>query len=112
MAVDPIPNGYHTLTRYLIVDDIDELVEFLKTAFAAEEKEKVPGKNGKSGHAEVKIGDSHVMMGAAQVDWKAMPCMICVYVPDTDTMYARALQAGATSVQETADMFYGDRNAG
>lgn len=112
MTVKPVPEGYHTLTPYLIVDDVDRLIDFLKTAFDATEKERMPGKDGRTGHADVLIGDSHVMMGRAQPEWPAQPCMIYVYVPDTDAAYARALAAGGTSVQEPADMFYGDRNAG
>ena len=112
MTVKPVPEGYHTLTPYLIVDDVDRLIDFLKAAFDATEKERMPGKDGRTGHADVRIGDSHVMMGRAQPEWPAQPCMIYVYVPDTDAAYARALAAGGTSVQEPADMFYGDRNAG
>lgn len=112
MTVKPVPEGYHTLTPYLIVDDVDRLIDFLKAAFDATEKERMPGKDGRTGHADVLIGDSHVMMGRAQPEWPAQPCMIYVYVPDTDAAYARALAAGGTSVQEPADMFYGDRNAG
>ena len=112
MTVKPVPEGYHTLTPYLIVDDVDGLIDFLKAAFDATEKERMPGKDGRTGHADVLIGDSHVMMGRAQPEWPAQPCMIYVYVPDTDAAYARALAAGGTSVQEPADMFYGDRNAG
>lgn len=112
MAVKPIPEGYHTLTPYIVVDDVDRLVDFLKAAFDATEKERMPGKDGRTGHAELLIGDSHVMLGRAQPEWPAQPCMIYVYVPDTDATYAQALAAGGTSVQEPADMFYGDRNAG
>ena len=112
MAVTPIPEGYHTLTPYLIADDLDTLIDFLKTAFGATENERLPGKDGKTGHADVSVGDSHVMLGAAQESWPALPCMTYVYVPDTDATFARALAAGATSVQEPGDMFYGDRNAG
>ena len=112
MSVNPIPEGYHTLTPYILVDDVERLIDFLKAAFDAAEKERIPGKDGRTGHAELTVGDSHVMLGRAGPEWPAQPCMIYVYVPDTDATYARALAAGATSVQEPADMFYGDRNAG
>ena len=111
MTVNPIPEGYHTVTPYLVVDDVDRLIDFLRAAFDAVEKERVPGKDGRTGHAEVILGDSYVMMGRAQPEFPATPCMLYVYVPDTDATYARALAAGATSLQEPADMFYGDRNA-
>lgn len=106
-----IPDGYHTVTPYMVVEDVDRLVDFLKAAFGAEEKERVPNQDGKTGHAEVLVGDSYLMMGRAQEDFPALPCMLYVYVPDTDASYARALTAGATSIQEPDDMFYGDRNA-
>ena len=112
MSVNPIPEGYHTLTPYILVDDVERLIDFLKAAFDAVEKERIPGKDGRTGHAELTISDSHVMLGRAGPEWPAQPCMIYVYVPDTDATYARALAAGATSAQEPADMFYGDRNAG
>ena len=111
MAVHYIPDGYHAVTPYMVVPDVDQLVDFVKAAFGAEEKERVPNQDGKTGHAEVTIGDSCVMMGRAQDDFPALPGMLYVYVPDTDATYAQALKAGATSVQEPQDMFYGDRNA-
>ncbi len=111
MAVNFIPDGYHSVTPYMVVGNVDELVDFLAAAFGAEEKERVPNQDGKTGHAEVLIGDSYVMMGRAQDDFPPLPCMLYVYVPDTDAAYAQALAAGAKSVQEPQDMFYGDRNA-
>ena len=111
MAVNPIPEGYHTVTPYLVAEEVDQLIDFLQAAFHAVEKERVPGQDGKTGHAEVVIGDSYVMMGRAQADFPALPCMLYLYMPDTDATYARALAAGATSLQEPTDMFYGDRNA-
>ena len=111
MAVNPIPDGYHTVTPYIVVADVDQLLEFLKAAFGATEKERMAGQDGRTAHAEVMIGDSHVMTGSAHEGWPVTLCMIYLYVPDTDATYAQALEAGATSVQEPADMFYGDRNA-
>ena len=112
MAVKPIPEGYHTVTPYIVVDDVDPLIDFLVAAFGATEKERVPRQDGRTGHAEVTIGDSFVMLGRAQEGFPALPCSFYVYVPDTDATYARALTVGAVSVQEPVDMFYGDRNAG
>jgi len=63
-------------------------------------------------HAEVRIGDSHVMMGEAGGEWTPMPAGIHLYVEDCDAIYRRALQAGGTSLREPADQFYGDRSAG
>ena len=112
MSVNPIPEGYHTVTPYIVVDDVDRLLDFLNAAFDATEKERVPSQDGRTGHAEVTIGDSYVMMGRAQEGFPALPCSLYLYVADTDATYAQALAAGATSVQEPVDMFYGDRNAG
>ena len=110
MAVSPIPEGFHTVTPYIVVADVDELLDFLKAAFGATETERIPGQDGQTGHAEVLIGDSYVMMGRAQDQFPALPCMLYLYVPDTDATYAQALASGAKSLQEPADMFYGDRN--
>ena len=112
MAVKPIPEGYHTVTPYMTVQGADTLIAFLKEAFGALESERLTGENGRIQHAEVRIGDSVVMMAQATEQWKAMPSAIYLYVDDTDATYQRALQAGATSVMEPADQFYGDRNAG
>ena len=110
--VKPIPDGYHTVTPYLIVEGVAGLIDFLKQAFDAVETERVPGPDGKVGHGEVRIGDSVVMMGEASGDWKPVPGSMYLYVSDTDATYKRALDAGATSLMEPADQFYGDRNAG
>jgi PhnB protein len=112
MPVKPIPDGYHTVTPYLIVHDADALLDFLKRAFAAEERLRMASRDGSIGHAEVTIGDSVVMMGEAGEQWPSMPGSIHLYVEDCDAMYKRALEAGATSVREPADQFYGDRSAG
>ena len=111
MAVKPIPDGFHTVTPYMVVADIERFLDFVKAAFGAKVTERVPSKDGKTGHAEALIGDSYVMMGRAQDQFPALPCMLYLYVPDTDATYAQAMAAGATSMQEPTDMFYGDRNA-
>jgi PhnB protein len=111
MAVDPIPEGYRTVTPYLIVEGAAELLDFVKKAFGAEERFAMPAPDGKIGHAEVKIGDSIVMLADAGEEWSAMPAFIYLYVDDCDATYQRALDAGATSVKEPEDQFYGDRNA-
>ena len=112
MAVNYIPKGYNTVTPYLIVEGADKVIDFVKQSFGAVEIERLPGPDGKIGHAEVRIGDSVIMLGEAGDHWKPMPCSIYLYVQDTDAAYKRALEAGATSVMEPADQFYGDRNAG
>jgi PhnB protein len=112
MAVKPIPDGYQTVIPYLVVPDVARTIEFLVKTFGATEKERHHDAEGKIRHGEVRIGDSTIMMGGARGEWHAMPCMIYVYVPDTDAAYARALEAGATSVMAPSDQYYGDRNAG
>lgn len=112
MPVKPIPDGYHTVTPVLTVHGAAKLIEFLKQAFDAKEVYQLPGPNGIVMHAEVKIGDSMVMLGEATDEWKPMPATVALYVEDVDVWYKRALGAGATSVREPADQFYGDRSAG
>ncbi len=112
MAVQPIPAGYHTATPYLIVPRVAELIDFLKKAFDATEINRHSDPAGNVRHAEIKIGDSPIMMGQSNDQWKAMPSMIYLYVNDTDAVYQQALAAGATSLMAPADQFYGDRNAG
>lgn len=112
MAVKPIPDGYHTVTPYLIVDDVAGLTSFLEEAFDAEETFRMPGADGSVSHAEVRIGDSMVMMGQASEEAPAMPVMLHLYVENSDEVYRQAVAAGATSVREPADEFYGDRTAG
>lgn len=112
MAVKPIPDGYHTVTPYLIVQGADKLLDFMKQVFAAEETVRMPRADGSVGHAEVRIGDSVVMMGEASEQFPSLPGSIHLYVDDCDATYGRALEAGATSVQEPANQFYGDRSAG
>lgn len=112
MAVKPIPDGYHNVTPYLVVPGVARLIDFLKNAFGAQEIERMTRPDGSVGHAEVRIGDSVVMMGEPAGEAPAMPATIYLYVEDTDAAYRRALEAGATSVMAPADQFYGDRNAG
>jgi len=109
--VNPIPDGYHAVTPYLVVRGAERLINFLKYAFDAKEIERMTMPDGGIGHAEVRINDSVVMMGDAREEtWKAMPSSIYLYVTDCDTVYKRALEAGATALMEPKDQFYGDRS--
>lgn len=110
--VKPIPQGYHSITPILIVEGAPRLIDFLKQAFQAEERERFIGPDGRVSHAEVRIGDSVVMMSDANDEWKQMPARIQLYTEDTDAAYRWALEAGATSLREPGDQFYGDRTAG
>ena len=112
MAVKPVPEGYHTAVPYLIVNDADTLLAFLKTAFSGKVKEEHRTPDGKVMHADVIVGDSHIMMGQASGKYPAMPGSVLLYVPDCDALYNAALKAGAKSIQDMQDQFYGDRSGG
>jgi PhnB protein len=114
MAVNPIPEGYHSVTPYLIVDGAAALLEFVTKTFGAEERVRMDTPDGKIGHAEVSIGDSIVMIADAPTSDQGahMPGVLHLYVDDADKTYRRAIEAGATSLREPADQFYGDRMAG
>jgi uncharacterized glyoxalase superfamily protein PhnB len=112
MAVKPIPEGYHSMTPCLVVDGAAKLIDFLKKAFEAQEIFRMPRPDGGIMHAEVKIGDSMLMIGDATEQWKPMTGVIYLYVSDADAVYKRALQAGATSLMEPINQFYGDRHGG
>jgi PhnB protein len=111
MAVKPVPEGYHTVTPYLTSPDLPRLLEFMKAAFDAK-ADVMNDAEGNARHAEVQLGDSRLMCGQASEKWPARPSQLYLYVEDTDAVYARAMEAGAKSLMEPADMFYGDRNAG
>jgi uncharacterized glyoxalase superfamily protein PhnB len=112
MAVKPIPDGHHTVTPYLIVKGAAQLIDFMKQAFAAEEIQRMAQPDGSIMHAEMRVGDSMVMMGEASDQNPPIPAMLHLYVTDADAVYRRALAAGATSVREPVDEFYGDRIGG
>jgi PhnB protein len=111
MPVKPIPDGFHTVTPYMAVKGADDVIEFLKRAFEAEELSRVALPDGTVMNAEIKVGDSILMVAEAKSEYH-MPASIYLYVRDTDETYQRAIRAGATSLMEPADQFYGDRNAG
>lgn len=117
MAVKPIPDAYHSVTPYLMIQGASEAIEFYKQAFGATETFRLAQPNGKIGHAEIRIGDSSIML--------ADPCEegafrnprslggssvgLHVYVADVDAQFAQALNAGAKAVKPVQDQFYGDR---
>ena len=112
MAVKPKPDGYHTVTPYLTVSDLPKVVQFAIDTFGATPSEMVPDAQGQIRHAEIRIGDSVVMIGQARDEWPARPGALYVYVEDTAATYRRALDAGGKSVMEPRNTFYGDMNAG
>lgn len=110
--VQPIPKGYHTVTPYLTIEGVARLIEFLQQAFDAVVIERHEMPDGSVMHAEVRIGDSIVMMGEAGGRFSPAPSSLYLYVPDVDAVYKRAIDAGGTSLSEPVDQFYGDRQGG
>lgn len=118
MAVKPIPEGYHTLTPYLIVKGAAAALEFYAKALGARELVRMADPSGKVGHAEMKIGDSPFMLADEFPEMGAVAppaggghsVSFLVYVPDVDAAFARALAAGAKAVRPVQDQFYGDRS--
>jgi PhnB protein len=110
--VKPIPEGYHTVIPYIVVPGIAKLIDFAKQAFGATEVVLHKRSDGTVMHAEIKIGDSIIMMGEAPGDTKNFPAMLHLYMEDVDTLYQRAIQAGAKSIREPSDQPYGDRSGG
>jgi len=113
--VKPIPEGYHSLTPYLVVDGAADAMEFYKKAFGAVELFRMEHE-GKIGHAEMKIGDSPFMLGDENPQYKGpktiggTPVSLMIYVEDVDTVYSQALAAGGTELKPLQDQFYGDRS--
>ena len=115
-SANPIPPGFHTLTPHLTVPGCAEYIEFLKRAFHAEEISRSPGPGGKLMHANVKIGDSILMLnddfpefGAPPIAEGNWPMRLNLYVPDADATWAQALAAGCEVVHPMQDQFWGDR---
>jgi PhnB protein len=108
----PLPDGYHAVNTYVVTDDPEGLIRFLAAAFGGIEHERISRSDGHLSHAEVRIGDSLLMLGQSMTGHPAKPAYHYVYVDDVDEVHRRALAAGATSVMEPADQFYGDRSSG
>jgi PhnB protein len=111
-AVKPIPEGFHTLTPYLIVSRASEFIDFLEQAYGAVEVGRVKRPDGGIMHAEVRLNDSMLELADATAEHPPMPAVLHLYVSDADAVYNRALQAGASSTEEPVDQPYGDREAG
>ncbi len=113
--VKPIPDGYHSLTPYLVIDGAAEAMEYYKKAFGAVELFRMEH-DGKIGHAEMKIGDSPFMLADEMPQYKGpkslggTPVSLMIYVDDVDAVYPQAIAAGATEVKPLQDQFYGDRS--
>ena len=117
MSKSPVPPGYHTLTPSLVVRDAAAAIEFYKKAFGAEEIDRMIGPDGSIMHAEIKIGDSLVMLGEENEQWGTKSPLslngvhgsLHIYVENADASFDRALKAGATTRYPMEDTFWGDR---
>jgi len=117
MATQPVPEGYHTVTPYLAVEDAARAIEFYTRAFGAKEAVRMDAPGGKIGHAELEIGDSRIMLSDPFPQASTKPpkelggtsFSVMMYVEDVDAAFKRAVDAGATVSMELADMFWGDR---
>jgi len=114
----PIPEGYHSVTPYLIIKGATEAIDFYKKAFGATELFRMPAPGGKIGHAEIKIGDSPIMLAdeSPEMGYKSpqslggSPISIMIYVADVDTVFKQAIAAGGKEQRPVKDQFYGDRS--
>lgn len=117
MAANATPQGYHSVTPSLIVRDVAKAIDFYKRAFGAEETVRMDGPGGTIMHAEIRIGDSVIMLGEENEEWgtksplstNGNPGSLHLYVPDVDASFAKAIEAGATERYPIEDAFWGDR---
>jgi PhnB protein len=117
MPTKPVPEGYHTFTPYLAVDDAAEAIEYYKKAFGAEERVRMLGPDGKVGHAELAVGDSLLMLSDPFPQASTRPpkelggtsASVFMYVEDVDAVVKQAVDNGATVTMEVEDQFWGDR---
>ncbi len=118
MATKAIPDGYHSVTPYLIVNGAAAAIAFYKDAFGATELMRMPTPDGKIGHAEIKIGDSAIMLADEypEMGYKSPQSIggsavsLMIYLEDVDSTFARAIDKGARALQPIKNQFYGDRS--
>jgi PhnB protein len=117
MPVKPVPDGYHTATPYLIVQNASSAIDFYKKAFGATELLRMPGPGGRIMHAEIKVGDSIIMLAdeSPEMGHRSPPSLggtpvsLLLYLNDVDAQFKQAVGAGATVQRPLRDEFYGDR---
>jgi PhnB protein len=118
--IKAIPDGYHRIQPYLYIRGAAEAIDFYKKVFGATERMRMPQPDGRIGHAEILFGDSVIMLADEHPEkeihspkhFGGSPISLMLYVEDCDAVYQQALTAGAKSLREPADQFYGDRMAG
>ena len=112
MTIPYKPNNYSTVSPYLLVNGASATIDFLQHVFGAVELRRFPDAGGKLIHAEIQIEDTVIMLADAAEEWPSMPSYVHIYVPDVDATYQRALEAGATSVQEPVKKDDEDKRGG
>jgi uncharacterized glyoxalase superfamily protein PhnB len=112
MTVKAIPDGYHTVTPYLMVTDATRFIEFMSAVFDARTTEQLMRPDGTIGHTEIRIGDSVIMLSEASASAPPTPVMLHFYVDDVDAVFERAVRAGGLVVARPTNQFYGDRSGG
>jgi PhnB protein len=118
MSVKPVPDGYHTVTPYLIVKGAARALDFYKQAFGATELMRMASPDGRVGHAEIRIGDSPIMLADEHPEMGyrgpealgGTPVSIALYVEDVDALFRQAIAAGGKELRPVKDQFYGDRS--
>lgn len=118
MSVKAIPEGYHSITPYMVMHDAAAAIDFYKNVFGATELFRMDSPGGKIGHCEMMFGDSHIMLADEHPEMGALsprsvggtPVSLMLYIEDVDTVFKRAIAAGATELRPITDQFYGDRS--
>ncbi len=118
--VSPIPQGFHSITPYLVIKGAAQAIEYYKKVFGATEVVRMPGPDGKVGHAELRIGDSLIMLAdenpsmgqghSSATTIGASPVSLYLYIPDVDRVFEKAVAEGAKVLRPVQDQFYGDRS--
>jgi PhnB protein len=112
MVVKPIPDGYHSVTPYLMIKGADKFITFMAAVFGAKVTEQLMQADGKPGHTELRVGDSLIMLSEVKADRPPTPIMLHIYVDDVDAAFERAVNAGGKVVAAPTNQFYGDRSGG
>ena len=112
MSINYKPDNYPTVSSYFMVKDVAMFMDFMVRAFGGKKIEQITDKGSTIIHGEIRIEDSVIMAGRETPDFPAFKSMVYIYTKDIDALYQQALKAGATSIKEPADQFYGDRSGG
>lgn len=111
-SVKPIPEGYHTITPFLIADNAGELIKFIERAFEGKVKFTMKSDEGVIVHSEMFVGNSIIMISDSTEEFKPVKSLFHLYVENADSVFKKAIEAGAESIREPENQFYGDRSGG